>query len=355
VRRFERRRFLLAAGALAAAPLARAQKRATMPRLGVPMRGAALAQPPARGRPHRIGLIPEFDDIPNFRSDLSGLFQQLGWREGADFEFIVTGAKYHTYEIEAAAARMVREEPDLILVVATSYASALHRRTRSIPIVMIASGYPVEAGIAHSLARPGKNVTGTTIYAGTGVWAKYLELLRAAKPGLERVGMLMSYTLPGHTREEIEPLYREVAQGAESLGFRVHVVEVPSPDRAEAALAEIEARKPEALLLTSGQGAWTVREKLSGFALRHRLPSVCDFWWVGIEPQPLLIYAPEVTALWRSALSYAVRILRDGARPGDLPIQQPARFELAVNLKTARAIGLTLPASLLLRADRVVE
>lgn len=319
------------------------------------MPGAALAQAPARKTPFRIGLIPEFDDIPNFRSDLSALLQQMGWREGADFDFIVTGAKYHTHEIEAAAARMVREKPDLILVVATSYAAALHRRTHTIPIVMIASGYPVEAGIARSLARPGKNVTGTTIYAGTGVWAKYLELLRAAKPGLARVGMLMSYTPPGHKREEIEPVYREVAQGAESLGLQLHIVEVPSPDRAAAAMAEIETRKPEALLLTSGQGMWTVRQALSAFAVRLRLPAISDFWWVGIEPQPLLIYAPEVVALWRSALPYTARILRDGARPGDLPIQQPAKFELAVNLKTARAIGLSVPNSLLVRADRVIQ
>jgi putative ABC transport system substrate-binding protein len=314
---------------------------------------AAVAQTP--GKRYRIGLIPEFGEYPTFRSNLSILLKQLGWREGADFDFIVTGARYQTGEIETATARMIRERPDLILVTATSFASALHRKTHTIPIVMVASGYPVEAGLAHSLARPGKNVTGTTIYAGTGVWAKYLELLRAAKPGIERVGMLMSYTPPGHSREEVEPVHREVAQGAELLGLRVHIVEVPSPERTEGALAEIEARKPEALLLTSGQGTWTVREKLSGFALRHRLPSVCDFWWDDIEPQPLLIYAPEVMALWGAALSYAVRILRDGARPGDLPIQQPARFELAVNLKTARALDLAIPQSLLLRADRVIE
>jgi putative ABC transport system substrate-binding protein len=108
-------------------------------------------------------------------------------------------------------------------------------------------------------------------------------------------------------------------------------------------------------MLTSGQGAWTVRGKLSGLAVRLGVPSVSDFPWLGIEPQPLLTYAPEVLSLWRSAIAYAVRILRDGARPGDLPIQQPARFELEVNLKTAKAIGLTVPQSLLLRADRVIS
>lgn len=316
---------------------------------------AALAQSAAGKKRYRLGLIPEFDDIPNFRARLAELLGQLGWREGADFEFVVTGAKYHTFEIESATARMVREKPDLILACATSYARSLHRRTRSIPIVMIASGYPVEAGLAESLARPGRNVTGNTIYAGTAVWAKFLELLQSARPGLGRVGMLMSYAPPGHTRKEIEPLYREVAQGAETLGLRVRIVEVPSPERTDSALAEIEAWKPEALVLTSGQGAWTVREKLAGFAIGLRVPSVSDFWWLGIEPQPLLIYAPEVTSLWRSALTYAVRILRDGARPGELPIQQPARFELEVNLKTAAAIGLAVPQALLLRADKVVQ
>lgn len=313
----------------------------------------ALAQP--RRKPYRIGLIPEFEELPAFRPELSRLFQQLGWREGSDFDFIVTGAKYDTLEIEAAAARMVAGKPDLILAVGTSVAASLYRRTRTIPIVMVVSGYSVEAGLAESLARPGKNVTGTTIYAGTGVWAKYLELLQSAKPGLKRVGMLMSYTPPGHTRAEIEPVYREVAQGADTLGLQVRVVEVPSPDRVDPALAEIESWKPEALMLTSGQGAWTVREKLSGLAVRLRVPSVSDFPWLGIEPQPLLTYAPEVLSLWRSAIAYAVRILRDGARPGELPIQQPAKFELEVNLKTAKAIGLTVPQSLLLRADRVIQ
>ena len=320
--------------------------------LAAALPAAALAQ--ARRKPYRIGLIPEFEELPNFRPELSKLFQQLGWREGSDFDFIVTGAKYDTLEIEAATARMVAEKPDLILAVGTSVAASLYRRTHSIPIVMVLSGYSVEAGLAESLARPGKNVTGTTIYAGTGVWAKYLELLQSAKPGLKRVGMLMSYTPPGHTRAEIEPLYREVAQGADTLGLQVLIVEVPSPDRLDAALAEVESWRPEALMLTSGQGAWTVREKLSGLAVRLHVPSVSDFPWLGIEPQPLLTYAPEVLSLWRSAITYAVRILRDGARPGDLPIQRPARFELEVNLRTARAIGLEIPQSLLLRADRVI-
>jgi len=332
VRRIERRRFLIAAGALAAAPLVRGQK-----------------------KPYRIGLVPEFDELPTFRAELARLFQQLGWREGSDFDFIFTGAKYDTLEIEAATARMVAEKPDLILAVGTSVAASLYRRTRTMPIVMVVSGYSVEAGLAESLARPGKNVTGTTIYAGTGVWAKYLELLQSAKPGLKRVGMLMSYTPPGHTRAEIEPVYREVAQGADMLGLQMRIVEVPSPERVDPALAEMESWRPEALVLTSGQGAWTAREKLSGLAVRLRVPSVTDFPWLGIEPQPLLTYAPEVLSLWRAAITYAVRILRDGARPGDLPIQQPAKFELEVNLTTARAIGLTVPQSLLLRADRVIQ
>lgn len=321
--------------------------------------GVVLAATRAYARPRprrfRIGLLPEFDDLPGYRKDLAALLRDLGWREGEQFEFVLTGAKYTADQMDAAAARMVKEAPDLILVAATAYAAAAHRLTSTIPIVMLASGYPVEAGIAHSLARPGKNVTGNTIYAGTGVWGKFLELLHAAKPGLRRIGMLMSYVPPGHTREETEPVFREVKQAAEALGVRVHVVEVANPGRAPTAMADIEARKPDALLLTSGQGLWTVRESVMKFAVDKRLPTVVDFPWAGIEPSPMLVYAPEIGALWRPALGYVVRILRDGARPGDLPILQPARFELAVDLRTARAIGLALPASLLLRADRVIE
>ena len=120
-------------------------------------------------------------------------------------------------------------------------------------------------------------------------------------------------------------------------------------------MAEIESQNPDVLLLTSGQGLWTVRESVMKFAVKHRLPTVVDFPWPGIEPPPLFVYAPELVALWRAALSYVVRILNDGERPGDLPIQQPAKFELAISLRAAKAIGMTLPRSLLLRADKVIE
>jgi len=316
---------------------------------------ATLAHAQRRAKPFRIGLLPEFDDIPDYRKDLAALLGELGWREGRDFNFVVTGAKYSPGEMDGAARRMVQEKPDLILAAATAYAAAAHRLTKTIPIVMLASGYPVEAGIAHSLARPGKNVTGNTIYAGTGVWGKFLELLREAKPGIRRIGMLMAYVPPGHAREETDPVLLEASQAADKLGVRLHIVEVAAPDRAAAAMAEVEAKAPEALLLTSGQGLWTVRESVMKFAVKHRLPTMVDFVWAGIEPPPLLSYAPELQALWRPALSYVVRILRDGANPADLPIQQPSKFELVINLRAAKAIGLTLPQSFLLRADRVIE
>jgi putative ABC transport system substrate-binding protein len=315
----------------------------------------ARAQQTRRSAPYRIGLLPAFDEIPGYHRDLAALLLELGWRQGAEFEFVHTGARYSSAELDSAARGMVAQRPDLILAVGTSYIVAAHRLTKTIPIVMLASGYPVEAGVAHSLARPGKNVTGNTIYAGTGVWGKFLELLREAKPGAKRVGMLMSYVPPGHSLEEIEPVYREVRQAAEVLGFQLQIVEIPGPDRVHAVLAQIEGQRPEALLLTSGQGVWTVRDIAMKFALKHRLPTVADFWWEGIEFPPLLVYAPDFPTLWRPALSYVVRILRDGEKPGELPIQQPAKFELGVSLKTAKAIGLELPRSLLLRADKVIE
>ncbi len=251
---------------------------------------------------------------------------------------------------------MVRERPDLIFVIgATSYSAAAHRLTKTIPIVMLVSGYPVEAGLARTLGRPGKNVTGNTVYAGTGVWGKLVEMLREAKPAIKRIAALWGYVPPGHTRQEIDPPQQEIRRAAELLGLRAHVVEVAKPDQIEGAIAALKTWHPDALIITGGQGLSGTRTRVMQFAIEHRMPTVVDFLSAPSDPHPMLSYGASVSELTRQAVSSVVRILRDGVKPGDLPIQQPARFELVVSLKTASAIGLTLPQSILLRADRVIE
>lgn len=321
-----RRRILAAAGGLLAAPFVRAQAR----------------------RPYRIGVLPDTLKSPLFID----MMRERGWQQGTDYVVLTTGFKPGP-NADSAAKALLAQKPDLIYISNTSYASAAHRLTSTIPIVMLASGYPVEAGLAHSLARPGKNVTGNTVYAGTGVWGKFVELLKEIKPDIRRLVALWSYVPPGHTRAEIDPGEREIHHAARALGIEARIIEIAHPQALPAALAATEAWKAEALLLTSGQGYASARKQVMEFVIEKRLPATSDFGW-GIEPPHLIVYSPIWGDLMRQGVAYIDRVLK-GADPGELPIQQPAKFEFVVSLKTARAIGLTVPPALLLRADRVIE
>jgi putative tryptophan/tyrosine transport system substrate-binding protein len=250
---------------------------------------------------------------------------------------------------------VVDEKPDLILAAITSYALAAHRLTKTIPIVMWTSGFPVEAGLAKSHAKPGMNVTGMSIYSGTGIFGKLLQLLLEAAPRIRRVGVLWTYVPPSHPKEEIEPAYRELREAAGVLGLDLRILEVTKTGQTRSALASVDAEKIDALLLTSGAPPFPHRREVTVFAVERRLPTISDWEWPSIEPQPLMRYSPPPMALLRPAAVYVDRILRGGAKPGDLPIQRPARFELEVNIKTAKALGMALPQSLLLRADKVIE
>ena len=321
--------------------------------------GALAAMAPLAGRaqraakPYRIGLLPDFWKA------FVGLFVQAmgehGWKEGRDFTLLRSGFEYGP-GIDKAAARIVGEKPDLIYTMNTGYAVEAHRLTKSIPIVMLSSGFPVEAGLAASLRRPGRNVTGNSHYAGTGIFGKLLEFLREAKPGAKRVAVLWSYVPPMHPREEIEPCYRELQTAASLLGRTLQIIEVSHPDGVAGALEKVASGRAEAMFVTSGLGITPVMERVTKFAVAKRIPTIFDIRWiVPLEPGPVLIYSASWTELTRQAVSYVVRILADGLKPGDLPIQQPSKFELVVNLKTAKSIGLALPKSLLARADEVIE
>lgn len=279
----------------------------------------------------------------------------VGWQAKRDYVFVPSGANYGDLQVEKAQ-HLVAQKVDLILVSSTAHALAAHRATSRVPIVMLGSGYPVEAGLAGSLAHPGKNVTGVTVYAGTGIWGKLLELLREAKPGMKRVGVAWGYVPPAFPREEIEPCYRELRQGADALGLTLHVEEVARPEAVPASLSALDAARPDALLIMAGPGFYAERLRVMQFSVTKRLPTAADWEWPSDdELRPLLTFGAPFLPLYRQATAYVARILRDGARAGDLPIQQPAKFELILNRRTANAIRLALPRDLLLRADRVVE
>jgi putative ABC transport system substrate-binding protein len=314
-----------------------------------------LAQSRPGNRPFRIGMPVKFVSAEARSRFVAGMLER-GWRENQDYIFVDFELPFEPARAEEGVRRILAEKPDLIFAVSTAYAVAAHRLTKTVPIVMFSSGYPVEAGVAHSLARPGKNVTGNSIYAGTGIWGKFLELLRESRPGIQRVGVLWGYVPPAFPVEEVEPCYRELRQGAAALGMAVNIVETETPERVPAALDAIAAGRPDALLVTSTPWSSDSWPQIVKFTTERKLPTISDFapFPEDKRPRPLLIFAPNLQGLRGVAFSYIDRILK-GANPADLPIQQPSKFDLVVDLRTARAIGLTLPQSILLRADKVID
>jgi len=316
---------------------------------------AVQGQSRMRGKPFRIGWATNVIS-KNERIRSVAELRALGWDEGRDYVFVESGVPFGA-AMSVAAERIVAEKPDLIIVVNTAYAVAVQRRTASIPIVMWVTGYPVEAGVADSLARPGRNVTGNSGYAGTGIWGKLLELIREASPRIGHVGVLLDYLPPAHPLEEAEPVRRELAEGARALGLQLRVAEVRMREELQGRLVELANAGCEAFLFTTGPVLLQARQEVLEFAVRHRMPTITDWDTFPELPglRPLLVYSPPYEELRRKTFEYVVRILRDRAKPGDLPIHLPTKFDLTIYLASAKAIGLELPRALLLRADRVIE
>lgn len=316
--------------------------------------GAMLVAPLALSRaPHRIGLLP--DHVEAYLAWFHQAMARHGWREGREFALLQPGMLFGE-DPDEAARRVVAARPDIIFTVGTPYALAARRQTTRIPTVVWACGYPVEAGIAASLSRPGGNVTGIALYAATSMFSKLLQLLLEMRPGAKRIGVLMGYVPPMHPQFETDLVYRDLRRGASQLGLKVHFSPLAHAEQADAALRDLAASAPDAVLLTTGASVWPVRQKVLGFALERRWPTLTDVHWAPWEPlQPLMSYGPSSQGLIDQATLYLLRILRDGAKAAELPMLQPAKFELAINTRTAKALGLEVPSRLLLQADRVIE
>jgi len=313
-----------------------------------------LAQARIQRKPYRIALLSDF---PTVQAPLLKLLVETlaksGRIEGRDFVFYRSGI-FYGQDIDRSVRLVVDEQPDLIFTNNLGYAVAAHKLTKTIPIVMWISGFPVEGGVAESLARPGKNVTGLTIYGGTQVFGKLVQLLREAKPGIKRIGALATYLPPFNPPKEAEAIIGEMRNAGRSLGIDLRILQIAKPEQTTDALATVAAERMEALVLTSGVSTASRRTQIMQFALERHLPTITDFPWSG-EPNPLMSYGVVPSLLIPQAAAYVERILWGGAKPGELPIQLPSKFELVVNLKTAKAIGITLPQSILLRADKVIE
>jgi putative ABC transport system substrate-binding protein len=317
-----RRDFIAVAGAIAASK--------TLP---------ARAQ---QGKTPKLGILLAGKHEPFSKLFWEGM-RELGYTEGQNIQAELRSAEGVLERLPALAAELVGANVDLIVASETPSVQAAQRATGGIPIVMAPAGDPVASGLVASLARPGGNVTGLS--AATAVLAgKSLELFREILPGIQRVAVLAHPTNP-FTR----PFLEQIEHAAFALRLAHQTVMVRGEAEYEAGFAELAARHAEAVIMQPT----LPHVKLAELALKRRLPSVSGNRTF-VEAGGLMSYAGSLADRYRNAAPYVDRLLK-GAKPAELPVQQPARFEIVINQKTARAIGLTLPSTLLARADEVIE
>jgi putative tryptophan/tyrosine transport system substrate-binding protein len=275
--------------------------------------------------------------------------RELGYIDG---QHITIEYRYAERKIDRApelAAELVRLKVDIIVVAGDRSVLAAKNATKTIPIVMVGSGLdPVEAGLVESLARPGGNVTGIT-NLGTELGGKRLELLKEAVPKAARVAVLYDPALPGSLRElkEVLPV------AAPALGLTIHPREVGAANGFERVFAALSKERPDGLYVRSGPLMSANQKRIIAFALKSRLPAIYTIR-TAVEAGGLMSYGADIAESYRRVAYYVDRILK-GAKPADLPVEQPTKFELTINLKSAKQIGLTIPQSLLYRADKVIK
>ena len=324
-----RRAFLGALGLLAAPLVAEAQSAAKVARIGVFQPGTQ-------------------DGAPQLFEAFRQGMRERGYVEGQHVVYERRFGENRRERIAEAAAELVRLKVAVIVTATDQGIAAVKQQTQTIPIVMANSTDPVGTGFVASLARPGGNITGNSAMSPE-LASKRLALLKEILPGLTRIAILWNPEVRGAVFD-----YRETEGAARALRMTLQSIEVTRVEDLERALAATTTGRAEALIVPSPNPvAFGNRGRIASFALQHRLPtmfSVKDF----AEAGGLLTYGPSPIELWRRAAAYVDKILK-GARPGDLPVEQPTKFELVINLKTAKALGLTTPPSLLQRADQVIQ
>jgi len=325
-----RRTFLgVLAGGLMAAPIAtEAQSQAPLPLIGM------------------LSPFSPSDSAPWYQAFLQGL-RDLGWIEGKNVNITYRYAEGRTDRLPGLVADLIQLKVDIIVTSVTPDTLAARNATRTIPIVMASAGDPVASGLVESLARPGGNITGLTQIAPE-LAAKRLELLKEMTPKLSRVGVIWN-------PEDLiaAQIWKDIQRPARQLGLQLLSLEVRTSQDFPKAFDGATRARVGALAITPSPLFVTNEQRIADFALKRRLPSI--FHLKGfVERGGLAAYGPDRSELFRRAATYVDKILK-GAKPADLPVEQPTKFELVINFKTARAIGLTIPPSLLGRADEVIQ
>jgi putative tryptophan/tyrosine transport system substrate-binding protein len=311
---------------------------------------AFLVAPPASeaeepGKIARIGMLGPAPADPFVEAFKQGL-RELGYVEGRNINIEYRWTEGRNERLSGLAADLVRLKVDVI-VASSQAAVAAKQATTAIPIVMPIITDPVRLGLVASLARPGGNATGFATQNDE-LPGKWMELVRETLPKVSRVAVLFHPTYDGGVQ------FKASEAAARSLGVRLQALNVEHPDDFATALAEVQRNRAEALIVSSSPLFYAQRTRLVEFAAAHRLPTIYHQSEFVVGSGGLMSYGADFGDLFRRSATYVDKILR-GARPGDLPVEQPTKFELVVNRRTAKALGLTIPQSLLLRADRVIE
>jgi putative ABC transport system substrate-binding protein len=319
---------LIAVTLLTVGVIAEAQQPAKVPRIGY-LIGGSLSSISNRTEAFRQGL------------------RELGYVEGKNIVIEWRSAEGKLDRLPALAAELVRLKVDVIVSSAASQTPVAKEATKTIPIVMAQDNDPVETGVVASLARPGGNITGLAALTPE-LSGKRLELLKEVVPKLSRVAVLGTSTIPGYTLS-----LKETERAAGAFGVKLQYIDVLDPRDIENAFRAASSGRAEAVLALGGPVLLTLRTQVADLAVKNRLPVIYprpEF----VEAGGLMTYGVDIADLHRRAAKYVDKILK-GAKPADLPVEQPTKFELIINLKAAKQIGLTIPPNVLARADKVIK
>jgi putative ABC transport system substrate-binding protein len=329
----ERRKFIVIAGIGAAWPLmARAQQNATSAKIT------------------RVGVLwhaSNADEEKIYLDVLTKAFSDLGYVEGKNIEFLHRFPAEQPARFRTLARELAEEKVDAIVAVTGLGAKEAKQATSTIPIVFVIVSDPAGGGLVESLARPGGNATGLSLMA-IDLSGKRLALLKEAVPNLSRVALLVDSTDPFTQRA-----VKANQAAAEALGISLWPAEIRTPDDIEPAFSKIAQDRADGVILGAGSMLFNERARIGSSALAHRLPAL-SFIAEMVPHGLLLSYGQDFPDFFRRAAAHVDKILR-GTKPADIPVEQPTRFKLAINLKTVKALGLTVPPSLLATADEVIE
>jgi len=310
----------------------------------------AIAQ--QAGKVYRIGVLtnvrPTTPEVSrNLEAFRQGLRELIRLDRGSEHYHRIPIAEGNLERLPSLAAELVNLKPDIIVAITNAGARAAQEATRTIPIVMAYVFDPVGAGLVPSLARPGGNLTGLTFVVSPEIAGKQLEFLKEAVAIISRVAVFVNPTNQAST------LWKETHAAAQALGLRLQPVKANSPNDLEGAFATMRREHANAVLILPLPLTYAQARRIAELAAKGQLPTVYPFK-EGAEVGGLMAYGARAPDMFRRAAGYVDKILK-GAKPADLPIEQPTKFELVINLKTAKALGLTIPPSLLARADEVIQ